>query len=100
MSIYIAVAALTYLILLVLAYVAIIVTSVEEEKSETIINKAYKNAYSILAFGLLVVYILFRLPHITIDYHTTSYLIIASKYLSVITLAGSLFVFSRKKSQQ
>lgn len=97
MTINYAVIGLTYLIILVITYAATILTNTEEKKSEVIIDKAFKNAYSILAFGLLVVYGLFQLPHITLDYQTTSYLILASKYISVFTLAGTLFVLNKKR---
>ena len=96
MNILYAVVGLTYLIILVLAYGITILTKMDEEKSEEIINKAFNNAFSILAFGLLVVYSLFVLPHITLDNQTTSYLILASKFISVFTLGGSLFVLKRR----
>ncbi|MEH7176889.1 hypothetical protein [Neobacillus vireti] len=96
MNIHYAVIGLAYLIILVIAYAVIIFTNSEEEKSEVIIDKAFKNAYSILAFGLLVVYGLFLFPHITLDNQTTSYLILTSKYISVFTLGASLYVFSKK----
>jgi hypothetical protein len=97
MNIHYAVIGLTYLIILVIAYAVSISTNSEEEKSEVIIDKAFKNAFSILAFGLLVVYGLFLIPHITLDHQTTSYLILASKYISVFTLAGTLFVLNKKR---
>ncbi|MCM3768071.1 hypothetical protein [Neobacillus niacini] len=97
MSIQLAIAGLTYFIILVLAYTIIIFTNLGEEKSEEIIKRAFNNAYSILAFGLLVIYALIVLPHITVDYQTTSYLILASKFISVFTLGGSLFIFTRKR---
>jgi hypothetical protein len=98
MSIQLAVAGLTYIIILVLAYMIIIFTNLEEKKSEEIISTAFNNAYSILAFGLLVVYGLIVLPHITLDYQTASYLILASKLVSIFTLGGSLFLLTRKRS--
>jgi hypothetical protein len=96
MSIHFAVVGLTYIIILVVTYVCVIFVNVEEEKSVKIIDKAFNNAFSILAFGLLVVYSLFILPHITLDYQTTSYLILASKFISVLTLGISLCVFYKK----
>ncbi|WHZ03573.1 hypothetical protein QNH48_02475 [Neobacillus sp. YX16] len=97
MNIHYAVIGLAYLIILVIAYAVIIFTNSEEEKSEVIIDKAFKNAFSILAFGLLVVYGLFLIPHITLDSQTTSYLILASKYISVFTLGGTLFILNKKR---
>lgn len=97
MNIHYAVIGLTYFIILVIAYAVIIFTNSEEEKSELILDKAFKNAYSILAFGLLVVYGLFLLPHITLDYQTTSYLILASKFISVFTLGGTIFILNKKR---
>jgi hypothetical protein len=97
MNIHYAVIGLTYLIILVIAYAVSISTNSEEEKSEVIIDKAFKNAFSILAFGLLVVYGLFLIPHITLDHQTTSYLILASKYISVFTLGGTLYILNKKR---
>jgi hypothetical protein len=96
MNIQLAVVGLTYIIILVMAFACVIFVSVEEEKSVMIIDKAFNNAFSILAFGLLVVYSLFILPPITLDYQTTSYLILASKFLSILTLGISLCVFYKK----
>jgi hypothetical protein len=96
MNIHIAVAIIAYLIILVLAYGAIIMNKRDYEKSEELIVLAFNNAFSILAFGVLVIYGLFMLPHITLDYQTTSYLILASKFLSVCTLGGSLYILNRK----
>lgn len=95
MSIHLAVAGLAYLLILVLAYIITIFINLEEAESEKIITKAFNNAYLILAFGLLVVYSLFILPHITLDHQTTSYLILVSKFISVVTLGVSLFVLNR-----
>jgi hypothetical protein len=95
MNIHYAVIGLTYLIILVIAYAVSISTNSEEEKSKVIIDKAFKNAFSILAFGLLVVYGLFLIPHITLDNQITSYLILASKFISVFTLGGTLFILNK-----
>ena len=100
MNIYFAVVALSYIMILIMAYGITIFTKLEKEKSEEIINKAFNNAYSILAFGLLIVYSLFMLPHIPLSYQTTSYLILASKYISVFTLGCSLFLLTRKNSSR
>ncbi|MCM3693446.1 hypothetical protein [Neobacillus niacini] len=97
MHIYYAVIGLTYLIILVIAYAVSISTNSEEEKSRVIIDRAFKNAFSILAFGLLVVYGLFLIPHITLDNQITSYLILASKFISVFTLGGTLFILNKKR---
>lgn len=91
-----AVLALAYIILLFIAYGMTIFMKLEIGKSEEIINRAFNNAYSILAFGLLIVYSLFMLPHISISHQTMSYLILASKYISVFTLGGSLYFLTRK----
>jgi hypothetical protein len=100
MNIYFAVVALSYIMILILAYGITIFTKLEKKKSEEIINKAFTNAYSILAFGLLIVYTLFMLPHIPLSHQTTSYLILASKYISVFTLGCSLFLLTRKNSSR
>lgn len=97
MSIHFIIAALFYLMLLVLAYEIIIFVNLKEEESEKIISKAFNHAFSILAFGLLIVYSLLILPHITLDYETTTYLILASKFISILTLGGSLLLFTWKK---
>ncbi|MBP1933106.1 hypothetical protein [Ammoniphilus resinae] len=89
------IAALTYLLILVSAYGFTIFSNMEEEKSEEIISRAFQNAYSILIVGLLVVYCLIILPHITLDHQTASYLILASKFVSILTLGGSLFILKR-----
>lgn len=96
MDIHYLIAALFYLLLLVLAYEIIVFTNLKEEESEKIISKAFNYAYSILIFGLLIVYALLILPHITLDYETTTYLILASKFVSVCTLGVSLFILYRK----
>jgi hypothetical protein len=95
MGITLAVTILAYLMLIVLAYETVIYLNLEEKKSEEIITKAFTYALSILAFGLLIVYILLILPPIYIDHQTTSYLILASKFVSVFTLGGSLYVLKR-----
>lgn len=96
MSIHIATTALVYVVLLVLTYEAVIFTSSNEEKSEEVINKAYHNAYSILMFGLFVTYTLVQIPLIYLDSQTASYLLLTSKFISVLTLGGSLFILNRK----
>lgn len=97
MSIEVAVAALVYFIILVLTYAVSVLKSSEDEKGKDIINRAFENAYSILLFGLGVIYFLVIFPYITIDFQTTSYLILASKFISVLTLAVSLFILNRKR---
>ncbi|MBB6447967.1 hypothetical protein [Bacillus benzoevorans] len=96
MGIQVAAAALGYLLLLVLAYETNIFMNSEEERSEKIINRAYNNAFAILTFGLFIVYILVQIPLIYIDSQTTSFLLLVSKFISVLTLGGSLFILNRK----
>lgn len=96
MDIHFAIAALFYLILLVLAYEIIIFVNLKEEDSEKIILQSFDHAFSILIFGLIVVYAMLILPHITLEYEMTTYLILASKFISVLTLGGSLFLLNRK----
>ncbi|MFJ7727570.1 hypothetical protein ACIQXV_15580 [Neobacillus sp. NPDC097160] len=97
MGISIAVVLLTYVTLLVLTYVIMIFTTENDEKGSWIINKAYQYYYSILIFSILVIIGLFKLPHITLDSQTASYLIIASKFISVLTLGGSIYVLSKRR---
>jgi len=95
MSMHVLIAVLTYLLILVSAYGFTIFSNMDEEKSRAIISRAFKNAYSTLVVGLLIVYCLFILPHITLDHQTASYLILVSKLVSILTLGGSLFILKR-----
>lgn len=97
MSIQLAVTGLTYFMILVLTYGITVFLSLDEEIGEEIIRRSFNYAYTILVFGLLVVYGLLVLPPVTLDHETASYLILASKCLSVFTLGGSLFILNRKK---
>jgi hypothetical protein len=99
MSVELAVVSLTYIIILVVCYVLITVSDRKDEKVILIINKAYQFAYSILLFGFLIVCLLIKLPHITLDTQTTSFLILACKLISVLTLGGSIYVLRRKFSK-
>ena len=97
MSIGLTIILLTYILLLVMSYQMIIfVNEKDEKRSCLIINKSYQYAYSILLFGFLVVYALVILPHIHLDSQTIGYLVLLSKFLSVVTLAGSIFLLSKK----
>lgn len=87
---------LMYLLVLVLTYEVVILINSKDEKAEKIVNKAFKYAFFILFYCLLIVYSLIVLPHIVLDYITTAYLLLASKYISVLTLGGSIFILSRK----
>lgn len=95
MSIALAVVLLTYFFLLVMAYVFVKIPKDHNEKDFMIINKSFYFAYSILGFALLVVITLVKLPHIPTDVETTSYLLLISKFISALTLAGSIFVLSK-----
>ncbi|EKN70677.1 hypothetical protein BABA_04519 [Neobacillus bataviensis LMG 21833] len=98
MNIGIAIVLLTYVTILVLSYAIIIfIQENDDDKGNMIINKAYQYYYSILIFSILIVLGLIKLPHITLDSQTTSYLIIASKFISVLTLGGSIYALSKKK---
>lgn len=97
MVIHLVVTALIYIMLLVLAYEAMIFNNISEEKSEEIITLSFKRAYTILLFGLLVVYSMVKHPYTDYDHQTTSFLILGSKFISVLTLGGSLFLLSRKR---
>ncbi|MFZ7943595.1 hypothetical protein [Neobacillus sp. 19] len=96
MGIGVAVVLLTYVTLLVLSYAMIVFTTKKEEKGSWIVNKAYQYYYTILLFSMLVMIGLIKLPHITLDSQTASYFIIASKFISVLTLGGSIYVLSKK----
>lgn len=97
MVIHFVVIALTYLMLIVLAYEVMIFITADEEKSKEIINVAFNRAYTILYFGLLVVYSMVKHPYTDFDHQTTSFLILGSKIVSVLTLGGSLFFLNRKR---
>lgn len=97
MSIGLAILGLTYFFILVMAYVFVIYCNEKEENRSLIINKAYQYAYSILFFSIFIVLTLVFLPHITLDNQTASYLILASKFFSVVTLAVSIYFFSKKQ---
>lgn len=88
---------LMYLLVLVLTYEVVILINSKDEKAEKIVNKAFKYAFFILCYCLLIVYSLIVLPHIVLDHITTAYLLLASKYISVLTLGGSIFILSRKR---
>jgi len=93
----VAVITIAYFIILVFTYAVTVLRSSEDVKGQEIINKAFDHAYMILMFGLVIVYFLVIFPHIPIDSQTTSYLLLASKFISVLTLGGSLFVLNRKR---
>jgi hypothetical protein len=97
LTIELAIILLTYLLLLVMSYQIIFLINTKEDKRGCIIiNTSYKHAYIILLFGILIVYTLIKLPHIHLASHTISYLILVSKLISVITLAVSIFLLSKK----
>ncbi|KAF0817601.1 MULTISPECIES: hypothetical protein [unclassified Cytobacillus] len=96
MNIFFAVTVLIYTMLLIFTYGFAILTDFQEDKGEEIFDRAFKNAYVILLFGLLIIYTLIQHPHIPMDSGKTSYLLLASKFLSLMTLGVSLFIFSRK----
>ena len=98
MSIEVQVVTLAYIIIVVLTYaLSVVLRSTKDEKGKEIINKSFDRAYFILIFGLVVVYFLVILPHIIIDSQTAAYLLLASKFISVLTLGGSLFVLNRQR---
>lgn len=88
---------LTYLMVIVLAYEGIVFITGNEKKSVEIINVAFKRAYIILFFSLLVVYSIVIHPFTDVDYETTSFLILGSKFISMLTLGGSLFLLNKKR---
>lgn len=97
MGIGLAIILLTYILLLVISYQTIIFISEKDEKRCCIIiNKSYKHAYSILLFGIVVIISLIKLPHVTVDNQTISYLLLSSKFISILTLAGSIFFLNKK----
>ena len=88
---------LTYVLLLVMSYqFFIFINEKDDKRSCIIITKSYQYAYSILLFGILVAYALVVLPPIHIDSQTISYLVLASKFISIVTLAGSIYLLSKK----
>jgi hypothetical protein len=97
MGIEIAIILLAYVTILVMSYMIIICMKEKNERGIRIINQAYQNAFSIFLFSLLVVIALIKLPHITLTNQTTSYLILISKFISVLTLGGSIFLLNRNK---
>lgn len=97
MSIGLTIILLTYLLLLVMSYQMILFINEKDEKRIClIITKSYQNAFSILLFGILVVHSLVVLPHIHLDSQTIGYLVLLSKFISVVTLAGSIYLLSKK----
>ncbi|MFD2444622.1 hypothetical protein ACFSO7_11655 [Bacillus sp. CGMCC 1.16607] len=94
MGIGLAISLLTYVFLLVMSYVIIICTKENKERGSKIVNKAYQHAYTIFLFGNLIIIALIQLPHITLDIQTTSYLILINKFISVLTLGGSLYLLN------
>ena len=99
MGIGLAVVLLTYFLIVVMAYVFIKIPKNHNEKDYMIINKSFQNAFSILGFGLLIIIALVILPHIPTNFHITSYMLLAIKFFSALTLAGSIFVLSKKLSK-
>jgi hypothetical protein len=97
MGIEIAIILLAYVTILVMSYMIIICMKEKNERGIRIINQAYQNAFSIFLFSLLVVIALIKLPQITLTNQTTSYLILISKFISVLTLGGSIFLLNRNK---
>jgi hypothetical protein len=97
MGIEIAIIILAYVTILVMSYMIIICMKEKNERGIRIINQAYQNAFSIFLFSLLVVIALIKLPQITLTNQTTSYLILISKFISVLTLGGSIFLLNRNK---
>ena len=96
MSIHFAVLALTYVVLLVITYAVTTFLNKGEEQSEEILRKAFNNALAVFVLGLMIVYALLVMPHIMVDHHLASYLIIGSKFVSVATLGISIFLLSRR----
>lgn len=97
MGIELAIILLTYMLLLVMSYQTLIFINAKDDKrGYFIINKSYKHAYSILLFGILIVITLIKLPHVPIDNITISYLLLSSKFISVVTLAVSIFLLNKK----
>jgi hypothetical protein len=97
LTIELAIILLTYLLLLVMSYQFIfLINKKEDKRGSTIIITSYKHAYTILLFGILIVYTLIKLPFTHLESQTISYLILASKYISVITLAVSIFLLSKR----
>ncbi|MEC1523615.1 hypothetical protein P9D43_16545 [Neobacillus niacini] len=97
MTIELGIILLTYLLLLVLSYqIIFLINKKEDHKGFLIINTSYKHAYTILFFGILIIYTLIKHPNVHLESQTISYLILGSKYISVITLAVSIFLLSKK----
>ncbi|MCM3719500.1 hypothetical protein [Fictibacillus phosphorivorans] len=96
MFIHYVVAALVYILLLVFAYAVMIFINMGEDKSEKIITSSFYRAYTVLLFGMLLVYTIVIHPHTDLDHQTTSLLILISKFISVLTLGGSLYLMTKK----
>ncbi|CAG7657616.1 hypothetical protein ACFQI7_34880 [Paenibacillus allorhizosphaerae] len=95
MGIELAIVLLTYVLLVVMAYLVFVFTSDKEKRGIIIINRAYNYAYSALSFGVLVIFALIKMPNVTLDKQTTNYLILACKFISVITLGGTAFILNK-----
>lgn len=90
-----AIITLTYIYILVIAYVFVIIKD-NSERAGMLINKAYQYAFSVLLYSFLLIWILLEFPYVTLDEHTASYLILTSKFASVLTLGCSIFVLRKK----
>lgn len=100
MGINVMIVILMYLLVLVFSYKVVILINSKDDKAEKIVNKAFENAFFILCYCLLIVYTLIVLPHIVLDFQTTAFLLLISKYISVLTLGGSIFMLSRMKKYE
>jgi hypothetical protein len=96
MSIPFVILVLTYILFLVFAYGATLFVNLDEKTGERIISRAFRRAFLIFVMGLSMVYLILVLPHLTLDPQTASYLILASKCASILTLGMSLFQMRRK----
>ncbi|OIU70482.1 hypothetical protein BHE18_12285 [Rossellomorea aquimaris] len=96
MVMHFAITALIYILLLVLTYEAIILNNSSTDKSIEIITLSFNRAYTILLFGLLIVYGMVKHPYTDFDHQTTSFLILGSKFISLLTLGGSFILLYRK----
>ncbi|CEG26945.1 hypothetical protein [Bacillus sp. B-jedd] len=99
MSIEISIVLLVYLLVVVLGYMTSIFVSASSQTGLIIINKSYRYAFLALLILIAFVAILVALPFIPVDKSYTARLILASKFISIVTLLVSLYVLKKKYFQ-
>ncbi|MCM3571098.1 hypothetical protein [Neobacillus mesonae] len=92
MSIELAIIILACFLLLVMGYVFVTIPKHDDEKGLIITPKGFNIRFPFSLFSILFVIAFVKLPHIPTDYQTISYLLLASKFISILTLAGNIVI--------